>query len=83
LDGALERAGTKLHVIALGGHKLFGLVGELNVVAQVLDALVESAQLDVDDLLDGLQVELVEGDDFVETVEELGRELFAQTILDD
>ena len=76
LDGTLQRTGTKLHVIALGGHEFLGLVAQLDGVAEVADALEESLQLNVDDALDGAQVELVEGDDLVETVEELGRELF-------
>ena len=76
LDGTLQGTCTKLHVIALGGHKFLSSIAELNVVAHVADALKDTFQFDVDDTLDGVEVELVEGDDLVETVEELGRELF-------
>ena len=71
LDGSLQRAGTELHIVALGGNKLLGTVGELEVVAQQACALVESLQLDIYNLLDCIEVELIEGDNFIETVEEL------------
>jgi len=76
LNGSLQGACTKLHVIALCGHKFLGGIAELYLVAHVADALEDAFQLDVDDALDGVEVELVEGDYLVETVEELGRELF-------
>ena len=79
LDGTLQRAGTELHVVALRGDKLLGGIGELQLVAHAGDALVEAVELDVDDALDGIEVELVEGDDFVETVE--GEALYLHKIL--
>ena len=45
--------------------------------------LMSGRQFDVDDALDGVEVELVEGDDFVEAVEELRGELSAEALLDD
>ena len=83
LDGALQRTGTKLHVVALRSDELLRLVTDGEVVAQGLHAGEESAQLDIDDALDGFHVELVEGDNLVETVEELWGELLAQALLDD
>ena len=53
------------------------------MIAQRLHSLVESAQFDVDDFLYGVEVELVEGDNLVQTVEELRRELLRETLLDD
>ena len=53
------------------------------MVAYLLDALIESLQFDVDDLLDGVEVELIEGDDLVKTVQELWRELLRQRLLHD
>ena len=61
LDSSLQRACTKLHVVALGGNKLLGTVGELEGVTQLTCALVESLQFDVYNLLDSFKVELVEG----------------------
>lgn len=83
LNGALQWAGAKLHIVAFGGDKLLGLVAYFHAVAHGFEAVEEAAQFDVDDLLDGRQVELVEGDYFVESVEKLGRELAAEALLDD
>ena len=83
LDGAFERAGSELYVVALRGYKLLGSVADGQVIAHVLYPLEEPFELDVDDALDGVEVELVEGDDFVEAVEELRGELSAKALLDD
>ena len=83
LDGTLQRTRTKLDVVALLGHKLLGSVRELERVAQLADPLVQALEFDIDNLLDGVEVQLVEGDDLVQTVEELRRELLAQTLLYD
>ena len=83
LDGAFQRAGAKLHVVAFRGDKLLRSIADLDVVTHVLHTAHQFAELDVDNLLDGLHVELVEGDDLVETVEELRGKLLAQALLDD
>ena len=70
LDGAFQRACTKLYVVALLSHKLFRLVAQVYLIAQVADALIQGLQFDVYDLLDGVEVQLVEGDDFVQAVQE-------------
>ena len=44
---------------------------------------MQTVELKVDDALDGCKVELIEGDDVVETVEELWRKLLAKALLDD
>ena len=76
LDGTLQGTCAKLHVIALGGHKYLSGIAELYLIAHIADALEDAFQFDIDDTLDSVEVELVEGDNLVETVEELGRELF-------
>ena len=53
------------------------------MIAHLFNALIETLQLYVDDLLDGLQIELVEGDDLIETVQELRRELLRECLLND
>ena len=53
LYGTFQRTGTKLHVIALGCHKLLGIIAQLNGKADVADALEKSLQLNVEDALDG------------------------------
>ena len=68
LDGTFQRTGTKLYVVALGGHKFLGFVAEFNGIAHIADTFEESFQFDVDDEFDGLEVELVESDDFVQSV---------------
>jgi hypothetical protein len=83
LDGALQWAGTELLVVALLGQEVLGLVGELQVVAQLGDALVQVAQFDVDDLVDVLPLQRVEHDDVIDAVEELRSEGLLQRLLDD
>ena len=46
-------------------------------------SLDQSFQVEVDDALDGIEIQLVEGDDVVETVQKLWSKLLAQTLLDD
>ena len=75
LYGSLQRTGAKLHIITLGGHKLLGLVAQVDVITYLFYALVQSLQLYVDDTLDGIQIQLVECDYLVKTIQELGREL--------
>ena len=64
-----------MHVVAFRGHEFLGFVRQVNLIAYLLYALVEPLQLHVDDALDGIKVELVEGDNLVEAVQELRREL--------
>ena len=75
LDSSLQRTCTKLHIVALLSHKLLGLVAQLYLISQVADALEHTLQLYVDNLLDSLQIQLVEGDNLVQTVQEFRREL--------
>ena len=51
--------------------------------SQVFYSLDQSFQVKVDDALDGIEIQLVEGDDVIETVQELWSKLLAQTLLDD
>ena len=81
LYGALQWTCTKLHIVALGGHKLLGLVAQVDVITYLLDALVESLQLYIDNALDGIQIQLVEGDNLVQSVQELRRELLRECLL--
>lgn len=51
--------------------------------SQVFYSLDQSFQVEVDDALDGIEIQLVEGDDVIEAVQELWSKLLAQTLLDD
>ena len=42
---------------------IFGSIRELERVAQFADPLVQALEFDIDNLLDGVEVQLVEGDD--------------------
>ena len=80
LDSSLQWTGTKLNVVTLGCHQLLCLVGDLNLVTHLVHTLEETTKLNVDDLLDGIEIQLVECDEFIETVQELTRELLAQVL---
>lgn len=56
LDGTFQGAGTKLYVVSLLGDKLFRLVAQVDGIAKVADALIETLQFHVDNLLDGFKV---------------------------
>ena len=47
LDGTLERTGTKLHVVALLGQELLGLVAELYLIAHITDTLEQTFEFDI------------------------------------
>ena len=83
LDGSAEGSCAKLLVVALLGYELLCFLADGEVKSEFVDAPVESLELDADDLEDGVEFELVEGDDFVDSVEELGRELLVEGFLDD
>ncbi len=83
LERALQRASTKLHVVALVGNELFGRFGKCYLVTQVANTLVEAHQLQVDDLVDRLPAQLVEHHQVVYPVQELGSERPVQRFLDD
>ena len=55
----------------------------MDLIADLFNTLIETLQFDIDDLLDGIEVELVEGDDLIQTVQELRRELLRQRLLHD
>ena len=78
-----EVSGTKLHIVSLLGYHLLCLFGNLEMESQVFYSLDQSFQVEVDDALDGIEIQLVEGDDVIETVQKLWSKLLAQTLLDD
>ena len=43
----------------------------------------QAFQLDVDNFLYRVEIQLIESDDFVQTIQKLGSKLFAQALLDD
>ena len=65
------------------GHEAFRRFVDFQPVSEVLHPLVQSFQLDVDDAYQRVDVELVERDDFIQTVDELGRERFVECLRDD
>ena len=50
LDSSLERTRAKLCVISLVSYKITRLVRDCELIAELLNTLVESGQLDVDNL---------------------------------
>ena len=83
LYGTFQWACAELDVVSLRSNKFFCLVGDGDVVPEFLYTLEQTAQFDVDNQLDGSEVELVEGDDFVQTVQKFGCKLLAQAFLYD
>ena len=67
----LQWAGAELNVVALRGNKLLRLLREVDAIANLPDALIQTSELDVDNLFNCLKVELVEGDDLIQTIQEL------------
>ena len=61
-------------VVALIGELVQGLVGELDRHVALDELLAEALYLDLDDVAHVLALELVEDDDLVDPVEELGTE---------
>ena len=80
LNCALERASTELHVASFGRNEVLGFVAYCYAVSKAADALVETGEFDVDDLVDRVAVECVENDNIVDTVEEFGRESFVESL---
>ena len=77
LYGTFQWSSTELNVVTLRCNKLFGSVGDGYFVAKFLDSLEQTAQFDIYNLLDCSEIELVEGDNFVQTVQEFRRKLLA------
>ena len=78
LHGTLQRTCAILGIVALGSDKILGLVGHLDGISHFFHTLENSFQLYVDDAFEGFPAQLVERDDLVQAVEELGRELLAR-----
>ena len=81
LDGSLQRSSAKLYVVAFLCHKFLGILAEVDGVSHIADALIESFEFHVDNLLDGFEIQLVEGDNLVESVQEFWRELLRECFL--
>ncbi len=81
LNRSFQRSRAKLDVIAFGCHKLLGVIRDTDGVAHVADALEKAPQFQVYNPLDGRNVQLVECDDFIQPVDELGRKLLTQALL--
>ena len=75
LDGPAQRPRAQLRVVALLGQQLLGRRGELQPDALVLQLLADPPDHQVDDLDDLVPGQLVEDDDLVDPVEELGAEV--------
>ena len=77
LQGTFQRSGTKLYVVSFSCHEILCFGGYLDVVSEFFYSVQQRLYLYVDNASDGIDVKLVEGDDFIESVEEFRRELFA------
>ena len=81
MDGTLQWTSTKLHVISLLGNQLLCLFCYLEAITHIVDALDERTEFQVNDSLDGIDVELVEGDNLVKAIQKFRCKLLAQTLL--
>ncbi len=73
LDRATQRTRAQHRVVALLGQQLLGGLGQLDAHVPVLEALVDLADHQVDDLEDVVLAELREDDHVVDAVENSGR----------
>ena len=74
LDRAAQRPGAHRRVVALLDEQLLRVVGELDRRLVLRHLLAQALEQEVDDLRDLLLRELVEDDDLVDAVQELGPE---------
>ena len=81
LYSALKRTGTKLHIVTLGSHKFLSLVAQVYVITYLLYTVVQTLQLYVDNALNSVEIQLVEGNNLVQTIQELRRELLRKCLL--
>lgn len=77
------RARSVLGIVALVGKEILGCRSYRNIATHGFNTLEEARKLDIDNLTDVIAVELVEDDDIVDTIEELGCERLAQRLLQD
>src|SRR5712691_3163492 len=83
LDDTLERASTKLRIVAFGGEQIFGSLGKLERDMAIYKTPAQTIDLDLDDLSDLAALERMEDNHLVDAVDELGTEaLFAQLLTD-
>src|SRR5215218_3613110 len=78
LQHPLERPGAERRIVAFFGELVQGLVRELYGHIALDELLAEALYLDLDDVAHVLALELVEHDDLVDPVQELGTEDLAQ-----
>ncbi len=81
LNGAFERAGAILGVIAFVGQEITRLVSDVERVAELFQTFFETGELDVDNLEYRFAAQRVKHDYIVDAVEELGRECLVQRFL--
>src|SRR5829696_9435986 len=82
LQYPLQGASAEGWIVAFLGELVQGLVGELDGNVALDELLAEALYLDLDDVAHVLALELVEDDDLVDPVEELGTEDLAQLARD-
>src|SRR5829696_167785 len=78
LQHPLEGSGAERRIVALFGELVQGLGRELYAHVALDELLAEALYLDLDDVAHVLALELVEHDDLVDPVQELGTEDLAQ-----
>ena len=78
LDGTTQRPGAELRVVAPLGEQFLGALGQLDAEALALQLPGEALGHQVDHLHDLFAGQLVEDDDLVDAVEELGTEVRLQ-----
>ena len=72
-----------MYVVSFAGKELLGILFRFQRIAHFLHTLYDGFKLDVHDTFDGFQVQLVEIDNVIQTVQEFRSELFVQRLLDD
>src|SRR3982751_4960802 len=75
LDCALEGTSTKRGIVSLGGENFPRLGRELKGQLAISKELLQTLQLQIDDVLNVLLTQRMEDDDVVDAIEELGTEM--------
>src|SRR5690606_32135394 len=82
LDGAVQRAGAELLVVALFREEVLRFVGQLDIVTELDDPIEQLGERKIDDLVYVLPLQGVEHDHVVKPVEEFRAEGALQRMLD-
>ena len=81
LNGTLQRTGAKLHIVAFGSKESLGFIIYNHLIANGFNPFIQTFQLYVHNLRNGIQRKLVKRYDFIQTVQELRSKGLVQCFL--